>query len=127
MKLKFHKARRSALNDLWYLLKTTRNKEGKAVYRPRRMKNIYFGITTFAGYCWSEKLKKWLSDEEYLALPKGAAGDVGSHYGNRTTQRCRSIKAFQRRLKQWSTYLPKGVEFILCSRYDELNVTGRTG
>jgi hypothetical protein len=35
---------------------------------------------------------------------------------------CHRVKSFTRRLQEWSTYLPKGTEFILV-RY---NVTGKT-
>ena len=37
-----------------------------------------------------------------------------------------SLRAFRRRLKEYSEYLPKGTEFILMSRYIGHDIIGRT-
>jgi hypothetical protein len=79
---------------------------------------IYFGITTFDGYWWHNDLKRW--------VPGDVPGDKSSHFGMKRSERCRSVRAFRRRLRQWQKYLPKGIEFILCSRFDELCVKGKT-
>jgi hypothetical protein len=38
---------------------------------------------------------------------------------------CNSIKAFRRRLKEWSKYVPSGTEFRLCSRWVGYDVIGK--
>jgi hypothetical protein len=74
----------------------------------------FFGVTTFDRYSWCSHRKRWISYDE------DKPGNSSHTHG------IRSVKAFQRRLKQWSTYLPAGVEFILCSRFDELCGKGKT-
>lgn len=39
---------------------------------------------------------------------------------------CKSTKAFIRRLKEWSKYLPKGTIFVLKSRWIGYDIIGKT-
>ena len=39
---------------------------------------------------------------------------------------CRSVRAFRRRLREWSKYLPKGIRFRLEHRYVGVTVIGTT-
>jgi hypothetical protein len=82
-----------------------------------RIKNRgFFGVTTFDGYWWSYKYQKWIKSGESLG---GAGGTTHFHY-------CHSVRAFSRRLREWSYYLPKGVKFILVSVYQGYNIYGST-
>ena len=88
----------------------------------------FFGVTTFCDYMWDYELKRWVPsgafwiDGEELELDRlhGSQGR-SSHFNG-----CHSVKAFRRYLRKWSKYLPAGVEFILCSRISEYDVTGVT-
>ena len=63
---------------------------------------------------WLDKEKKWVSYEETQSKECSTAmGPVGS------------VRAFRRRLKQWSSYLPNGTEITLVSRYLKCNVFAR--
>jgi hypothetical protein len=106
--LKYHRNRRSAIKDLWFYRKRNRNPHNV------RYRTFYYGICSSDGYWWQEDTKKWVPTEE-------SRGPCGSHFHG-----CNSPKAFRRRLREWSQYLPEGIEFILCSRFDELNVIGKT-
>jgi hypothetical protein len=80
----------------------------KLKYEARKQTRInyrFMGFTTFEDWWFSYNTKKWEQD------PKG---DYCSH------QDCRTVKAFRRKLKS----APKGVEFILISRWFGHNVTG---
>ncbi len=72
----------------------------------------YCGVTNFEGYWWHSKDKLW---------SKVAKCGSSSHF-----PRVKSVKAFRRRLRQWSKYLQPGIEFILASRYDLYEVKGKT-
>jgi hypothetical protein len=68
-------------------------------------------------YWWSKDLGRWGTFEEVTGQPDG----YGSHLLG-----VRSVRAFRRRLKQWSKYLPKGTPFVLVSRWRGYNVYGKT-
>jgi hypothetical protein len=73
----------------------------------QRINYMFCGITTFEnGWWYNIDLKKWELN------PKHGLYNRSSH------QPCRSLKAFKRKLKK----LPKGVEFILASRFKNHNV-----
>ena len=82
----------------------------------RFKKRIFFGVTNFEGWWWNEDLKIW---HRYGANPN--TNNLSSHFMG-----CKSVKAFRRRLRQWSRYLPEGIQFILASRYEGQDVYGRT-
>jgi hypothetical protein len=74
-----------------------------------RINYRFTGYTTFEnGWWYNHDLNKW-----ELNLQHGTH-NYGSHAG------CRSVKAFRRKLKS----APKGVEFILVSRWFGNNVVG---
>ena len=73
-----------------------------------RIKTRFIGFTTFEYDWWFYySTNRW----EFNSDTKGG---FSSH------QKCRSIKAFRRMLKN----CPKGVEFILCSRYVGHDIIG---
>lgn len=77
--------------------------------KEQRIKNRFFGMTTFQDFwMWDEGAKKWTDD---LGLRQGFCS---SHCD------CNSVRAFRRRLKT----APKNVEFILVSRYKGYDVYG---
>ncbi len=78
----------------------------------------YIWVTTLDGYSWSRDEKRWFNIYDENDRPK--TGGSISH------ARCNTVRAFRRRLKQWSKYLPKGVKFILCGRIDDFEVSGKT-
>jgi hypothetical protein len=87
----------------------------KAPKGSRRKKNCgYCGVTTFDDYWFVTKENRWIPSEK-------AKGERSTHFYG-----VRSVRAFRRRLRQWSKYLPKGVEFILASIYDCYCVSGTT-
>ena len=74
-----------------------------------RIKYMFMGFTTFEnGWWFNHNTNKWEQNPE--------AGEKGycSH------QNCGTVKAFRRKLKS----APKGVEFILVSRWVGHDVTG---
>ena len=81
----------------------------KLIYQaPRRMriKHSFIGMTTFDSYwMYDEEDKKWVGELKH----KGC-----SH------QHCNSVRAFRRKLKK----APKGVKFILVSRWMGYDVYG---
>lgn len=77
----------------------------------------FYSVTTFGGYWWVYGHDKWMKNED---IPQTHQG-LSSHFNG-----CRSVRAFRRRLRQWSLYLPKGVQFILVSRWGRNDVYGRT-
>lgn len=79
-----------------------------------------FGITNDAGYWWSDKRKRWETYEEYQAAGKGGCC---TNYRHKSLM---NLIKFRRLLRQWSKYLPPGIEFILVSRYSLMDVTGKT-
>jgi hypothetical protein len=82
----------------------------------RVKKQKFFGVTTFDDFWWSNEYQRWVP----------VAGDHGKYGGSSHFNGCRSVRAFRRRLREWSHYLPKGVKFYLVSCYRGYNVTGTT-
>lgn len=83
----------------------------------RYMKH-YWGVQTNfdqPDYWWDGNINKW------TLTPNWELGDISNTFGH-----CRSVKAFKRRLYEWSQYLPEGIEFILLGRYVGQEVTGIT-
>lgn len=73
-----------------------------------RINHMFTGITTFdAGWWYNIDLKKWQCNET-----NHGKYNMSSH------QKCRTLRAFRRKLKN----MPKGVEWILVSRYKNCNV-----
>ncbi len=85
----------------------------KLKYEARKLKRMnygFMGFTTFEnGWWFNLNTKKWVQDHK-------SDKTVYSSY-----QDCRTVKAFRRTLK----YAPKGVKFILVSRWLGYNVTGK--
>jgi len=84
--------------------------------------STFMGVTCWSRpetYWWFEDLQKWVSSNDIPDHHNGYASHTPPRY-------VRSTRAFRRRLKQWSTYLPSGVQFMLVSRFDELCVLGKT-
>lgn len=69
------------------------------------------GVTNYSGYWYFKTLGRWVHRDE---IPKHihVSGSIASHYGPVYT-----IKQFNKKLRVWRRYLPKGIEFILVSRY----------
>lgn len=89
-------------------------KLGYQQHKGRRIKRSgFYSITTLDGYWWIHDSHKWVSSEE-------ARGRRSTHFDG-----CRNVKQFRRLLRQWSTYLPKGVEFTLVSVWKRHDVYGR--
>jgi len=101
-----------------------------------RIKNSRFrGVTTFdktpggdhywvvekrVKQRWAPGEKIWGDDGKYIDDDAKIEG-CSSHFSN-----VRSVRAFRRRLKEWSKYLPSGIEFILSSRFVGADVYGKT-
>lgn len=110
MKLKYEtrEARRHRRNSpIWFRCVHTRKVK---CHRP------YMFITTFDGYMWSTEYQRWVAHGE----PLGNEG-ADSHLGMGTA----CFRKFKRLLRAWSKYLPAGVEFILCGRFQGVTITGR--
>jgi len=78
----------------------------------------YIGVQTDydeLSYWYDGNIKQW------TLTPDWSKGDIGNTFGH-----CRSVKAFKRRLYEWSQYLPKGTKFILLGRYVGQQVNGKT-
>jgi hypothetical protein len=75
-----------------------------------RINYKFFGMTNFDDYWWVDTLKKWVKISE-----------VDKRLERSTHRDCRSTRAFRRMLKT----APKGVEFILVSRWVGYNVYGK--
>ena len=76
----------------------------------------YCGVQSDFGqpdYWWDGNINQW------TLTPNWELGDIGN-----TFEHCRSVKAFKRRLREWSVYLPKGVKFKLIGRYVGQDVIG---
>ncbi len=79
------------------------------IKRGKRINHRFIGITTFENdWKFDRNINKWTKTPE--------VGEKG--YGRH--QRCRSVKAFRRKLKT----APKGVKFILVSRWVGYEVDG---
>jgi len=67
------------------------------------------------GYWWIRKYNKWMYIDECLNLGVGySSASCNIH----------SVKAFRRRLKQWSKYMPKGTKFTLVSNFNGCDIYG---
>jgi hypothetical protein len=90
-----------------------------AAPKKTRIKDRFISIETvllYPDYWWDMKEKKWI-----------LMSDIESgHAISNMMSPCRSVKAFKRRLHQWSSYLPKGIKFRLISRYIGYDVYGKT-
>lgn len=83
----------------------------------RRIKRRgFWAITTLDGYYWVYQERKWMKNKD---IPHPHTG-----YSSHLFDGCKSVKAFTRRLKKWSNYLPKGTQFILVSRWARHDVYG---
>jgi hypothetical protein len=91
----------------------------------KRLKRHFWAVTNFEGYHYVDELQRWMTlDEKYAkeAELKIAGGfDCSSHF-----YPIKTVRAFKRRMKQWSKYLPAGLEFILVSHYVGYNVYLKT-
>jgi hypothetical protein len=84
----------------------------------QRCNYAYCGVTTFDGYMYTEVENnkfKWVNNENVCDY----------EYSVCTHAPCRNIKQFKRLLKKWRKYLPKGIKFILISRYVNNDVEGK--
>jgi hypothetical protein len=78
---------------------------------------VWIWISGPPEYVYLEKEHKWVCDEN------------GIGFGKEWSSSCKppsSVKAFVRLLKKWSKYLPPNLEFTLASRFDILEVIGKT-
>lgn len=66
-------------------------------------------------YWWDETINKW------TLTPNWTEGGISN-----TFNQCRSVKAFKRRVKEWSSYLPDGIIFYLIGKYVGQDVTAKT-
>ena len=64
-------------------------------------------------YWWDGNIKRW------TLTPEWDKGDIGN-----TFSPCRTVRAFRRRLKEWSMYLPIGTKFRLIGGYVGQDVVG---
>lgn len=64
-------------------------------------------------YWWAEKDKKWMKIE-----------NINNQSFSSCSCHINSVRAFRRRLKEWSTYLPKGTKFRLISNFVGCDVYG---
>lgn len=71
------------------------------------------GSVLVENYWWDKNTKKW------TITPRWDLGGISNTFG-----RCRSVKAFRRRMFEWSQYLPEGLKFRLISRYKGCDVIG---
>ena len=72
-----------------------------------RIKYKFMGFQTYSDLWYNDTLSRWENPE-------------WGKYSYSNTEPCRSVKAFRRKLKK----CPKGVEFVLGSRYVGYDVTG---
>jgi len=87
----------------------------------RCRKSFFLHVTIFTprsetgNFMWGYESKKWLNFSE---LP-----DSTECRGTAFPENVNSVRAFRRRLKQWSGQLPNGTEVILVSRLKKNSVT----
>jgi hypothetical protein len=89
----------------------------------KRIKRVgFWDVTNFEDYHWADALNRWVHRREIKSLQeKHGDFDYGTHcYG------IKSVRTFRRRVKKWSKYLPKGIEFILVPRWVGHHVYMRT-
>jgi len=91
---------------------SSENKKHKLKYEAKKLTRInyrFMGITTFEnGWWFNHNSNKWEQN------PSSGEKGYSSH------QDCRTVRAFRRKLKS----APKGIKFILVSRWVDHNVTG---
>lgn len=99
----------------------------------RAKKGIFWYVTTFdrapngERWYWCPTQKKWVDYGPTECCRRGHADSGKGHYHSSHCDICiRSTRGFCRRLREWSTYLPAGVKFILPSRYLHDDVYGHT-
>ena len=68
----------------------------------RRFFNQYYCVTTLDHYWYDELTDRW-----------GRFEDHDPPHSLQSSYRCKSIRAFRRKLKKWSKTLPAGVRFVL--------------
>ena len=89
---------------------------GHVKYHKKRIPFYLYAICGDFDYWWSKEINKWVFvDEDDF--------DINKPYSSSSCE-IRSIKAFRRRLKQWSKYMPKGTEFELVSSFNRCDVFG---
>jgi len=76
-----------------------------------KRRNIFLGIKC-TSHWWVKKTKLWVSE-------------VPANGGCSTVMPCCSVRAFRRRLKEFSKYMPKGTEFVLGCIYYGFNIKGK--
>jgi hypothetical protein len=77
----------------------------------------YYGVQTDydqLDYWWDETINQWTLEPNWN-------GGISN-----TFNKCKSVKAFKRRLYEWSQYLPEGISFRLIGRYVGQDVIGKT-
>lgn len=72
-------------------------------------------VQNFGGYFWSNEHRRWIHWEQSM----GGKGSSNCFPG-----KCRSIRAFRRRLREWSRYLPPGIRFRLVHHWIGHDVYG---
>lgn len=81
----------------------------------------FIGVTNRSGYWWVHEWGRWATADEAKGMERS------SHiWGGMEGFRVRSVRVFRRRLREWSEYLPPGVEFVLVSKWKRNDVYGRT-
>ena len=93
-------------------LKNVRSVRKGTFKRPDGFRHVIFLGIKCKSHWWVRKTKKWVSE-----IP-----DTG---GCSTVLRCHSVRAFRRRLKEFSKYMPKGTVFSLDCVYVGYNVIGK--
>ncbi len=91
--------------------------------KKRSYKKAFLDATTYDGYwyvMYQNRVGIWLNYDQYYELDKSITIGSSSH------SPVSSIRAFRRKLKQWSKYLPSNTNFILVSRLIGCNVYGKT-
>ena len=89
--------------------------------KPFRVNNQFFSMD--ARYCdwwWCYDLNKWIHNDD-IELRENSYGKLYCKYSISSDLYCHSIRAFRRRLKK----APKGVEFMLSSKYYGYDAFGR--
>ena len=78
-----------------------------------RIKYRFMGIDNIGDHLWwYPDQKRWKEMDESSPVQSWC--------------NCSSVKAFRRRLKEWSKYLPSGTKFVLQSRWIGYSVYGET-
>lgn len=102
----------------------TKGKSWVYGYRPKgraNKANNFSDVTNYSGYLWEHG--KWVHKDVAVGVTIPWAS---CYVKSDTMHGVHSVKAFRRRLRQWSMYLPPGVEFVLVSNFKGFDVTGRT-